>query len=129
MAKKKDKTIWDTNYEDKIEGDEYAKEEGMEDEPEEHEESSEDLKKEMDEGKKEEDVYTEEGREELTEDDEIDPWEEGYVEGVKGKETLKCRNDGKVIIGKPIERIIDHETYWFCSEKCAENFKKNRSAA
>jgi len=125
MPKKKGKTIFDVNYKENEE--EFAPEEGLEDEPEEHQESPEEFKREMEEGLREEDVYTEEGREELEESDEIDPWEEGYIEGVKGKETLTCRRCKKIIIGEPIEREIDHEIYWFCSEKCATEFKKTKS--
>lgn len=40
-----------------------------------------DRKIQFDIGTKEADVYTEEGREELEDSDEIDPWEEGFSEG------------------------------------------------
>ncbi len=55
------------------------------DEPEEHEESSEKFKEEMTSGEEDEDVYTEEGREELEEDDEISPSEEGFMRGAEGR--------------------------------------------
>lgn len=126
MSKKKGKTIFDVKYKEGEE--EYAPETGFEDEPEEHAERPEEFKIEMDEGMREEDVYTEEGREDLTESDEIELWEEGYVEGVKGKKTLICRNCKRVIVGAPIEKEIEHKIYWFCSDRCAENFKKRESA-
>ena len=126
MPKKKGKTIFDVKY--KEEDEEYAPEEGLEDEPEEHAEKPEEFRREMEEGIREEDVYTEEGRDELTESDEIESWEEGYVEGAKGKETLTCRNCKKVIVESPIEREIEHEIHWFCSDRCAEIFKKRKSA-
>ncbi len=126
MPKKKGKTIFDVKY--KEDEEEYALEEGLEDEPEEHPERPEEFSLEMEEGIREEDVYTEEGREYLTESDEIESWEEGYVEGAKGKETLTCRNCKRVIVGSPIEKEIEHEIYWFCSDKCAENFRKKKSA-
>ena len=54
-------------------------------EPEEHEESSDELKQEMEGDKKVADVYSEEGREELIESDEISEAEEGFSEGAEGK--------------------------------------------
>ncbi len=53
-------------------------------EPDENKESSEDLKEEMDLGDADEDVYSEEGREELEEDDEISPGEQGFMQGAEG---------------------------------------------
>ncbi len=62
-----------------------SKKDSFEDEPEEHEESSDELEEEMEIGEKEEDVYSEEGREKLVEDDEIDSWEAGFAEGADGQ--------------------------------------------
>ncbi len=53
--------------------------------PEEHKETSEQLSEEMDLGEVDEDVYTEEGREKETEDDEISAEEEGFMAGAEGK--------------------------------------------
>ena len=44
--------------------------------------TKEDYEDKMKENVVEEDVYTEEGRAELEEDDEIEPWEEGFSKGV-----------------------------------------------
>ena len=73
------------------------------------------------------DVYTDEGLEELEEDDEIAPWEEGFMEGAKGGgQGAKCRRCGKILIDDFIERQIGTSIYRFCSEKCAEQYKKNK---
>ena len=73
-------------------------------------------------GEKEADVYTEEGREELTEDDdEMAPWEEGFAEGATGRgQKAKCAACGKILSqdeNKIVEREYRGETQWFCSEK------------
>ena len=41
------------------------------------------------------DLETEEGREEAAEDDELEPWEEGFIEGASREGQLgKCANCG-----------------------------------
>lgn len=96
----------------------------------EHSESSDDFDKELHEGKKETDVYTEEGREDLVEDDEIEPWEEAFSEGAKeGGDLGGCAHCGKPLKqeeAKVIEREIDEEKYWFCSDKCASKGPKKK---
>lgn len=52
------------------------------DEPEDHEDSFEEHKEEMELGEVNEDVYTEEGLDLMTEDDEISPKEEGFMREV-----------------------------------------------
>jgi len=84
---KKKKSIWGTKYVE--DSDEYARERGIEDEEEEHEGSHEDAKLEIEEGLKEENIYSEEGREEELEEDELEPWEEGYAEGAESKSPLR----------------------------------------
>ncbi|MBD3309703.1 hypothetical protein GF351_00635 [Candidatus Woesearchaeota archaeon] len=86
--------------------------------------TSEQIEQEMEEGEKEEDVYSEEGREKLVEDDEIEPAEEGFMEGAEEKgEMAKCENCGKILDtddkSSIVERELDGEKHWFCSEKCA----------
>ncbi len=75
-------------------------------------------------GDKEADVYTEEGREELTEDEgEISPLEEGFSEGAEGSESAHCENCDKPIGDREenvIEREIKGKLTLFCSEKCAK---------
>lgn len=88
------------------------------------EESPEEKEMDMETGEKDEDVYTEGGREKLSEDDEVDAWEEGFMEGAEGRgELAKCAHCGKVLSQskrKIIEREIDDELYLFCSPECAE---------
>lgn len=78
-------------------------------------------------GEDEEDVYSEEGREALEEDDEIEPWEEGFVEGAHdagqlGKDALT----GEPLLGidKVVEMKIGRKTYRFANKKNAEKFKE-----
>lgn len=74
----------------------------------------------------EKDIYSEEGREDLVEDDEIEPWEQGFMQGAEGGgQGAKCRKCGKPLIDKEIvEKEIDDENYRFCCEECAKKFEK-----
>ena len=80
-------------------------------------------------GEKEEDVSTEEGREKMMEGGEIAPWEEGFLEGaeeVKG-ELGECAHCGKVLNQNQeevVEREINGELVWFCSDTCASKGPK-----
>ena len=77
----------------------------------------------------EEEIYSEKGREKLVEDDEIEPWEEGFMEGadVDGQQA-KCRRCGKELTGTDIiEKEIDGELFWFCSEECLEKYEKGHN--
>lgn len=100
-----------------------AEEQGVE-----KEKTSEEKSQEMDINEEDEDVYTEEGREKLTEDDEISPGEEAFMEGAKETGELgNCATCGKPI-GEARESVIEKEIdgvlYWFCSNKCANKFNK-----
>ena len=67
------------------------------------EETSEEIEEKMKTGKKNEDVYEKEGRELLEEDDEIDLWEEGFMEGAHDGGQL-----GKdALTGEPLMDIED----------------------
>ena len=92
----------------------------------EDEEPSDEKSQHMREGKDETDVYTEEGREELIGEREIEDWEEGFMEGAEGLgKKGHCANCKEMILEKEeIEAEIDGEKYLFCSEKCLEEFKK-----
>jgi hypothetical protein len=93
-------------------------------EGEEHPETPENFTVKMQVGDKEADIYTEEGREELEEDEgEIAPWEEGFAEGAEGTEGGHCAHCHKPL-GDREEGVIEkkqkgEETLFFCSEKCA----------
>jgi len=76
------------------------------------------------------DIYSEGGREEEEEHDEIEPWEEGFVEGAEGQEEKgvkgNCATCGKPLGDREegvVERKINGETLFFCSEKCAAEYE------
>jgi len=87
-----------------------------------------DTRKAMDIGEKEATVYGAVGREKLEEDDEIEEWEEGFMEGAEDDgEQAKCAFCGGVLMrGKTVETKIKGRTIWFDSEKCLEDFKKKK---
>ncbi|MBI2668740.1 hypothetical protein HYX14_02775 [Candidatus Woesearchaeota archaeon] len=67
------------------------------------EETSEEIEQDMKTGKKNEDIYEKEGRELLEEDDEIDTWEEGFMEGAHDGGQL-----GKdALTGEPLLNVED----------------------
>lgn len=79
--------------------------------------------------KKDRDVYDEETRNQLEEDAEITPQEEGFMEGYdEGAKSSNCPKCRTVIVEKEnvVEREIDGEHYMFCSEKCAESFRPGK---
>ena len=108
-----------TIFEGRIEkqGIKPSKEEFLESE--EHEGPHEELELDMHTGERETDVYTEEGREELMEDDAITPQEEGFSEGAEGKGSMaKCSHCGKILGNDKtsiVEREIDGKIELFCS--------------
>jgi len=103
---------------------EAAEEQGIDEE-----ETSEKKKDSMEHGEEDEDIYTDEGREKLEEDDEIDSWEEGFMEGASGAGQL-----GKdALTGEPlmdvedvVEAEIDGKIYRFVSEENAEKFRRKK---
>jgi ribosomal protein L24E len=93
-------------------------------ESEEHPETPDNFTIKLQVGDKETDIYTEEGREELEENEgEIAPWEEGFAAGAEGTEGGHCAHCHKPL-GDREEGVIEkkrkgEETLFFCSEKCA----------
>ena len=91
------------------------------------EETSEEHELAIDHGDEDEDIYTVEGRKKLEENDELEPWEEGVMEGASGLGQL-----GKdALTGKPlmdtdevIEMELDGKSYRFVSTKNAEKFRE-----
>ncbi|MBI4980632.1 hypothetical protein HZC30_03705 [Candidatus Woesearchaeota archaeon] len=88
-----------------------------------------DIEAEMKSGKADEDVYTKEGEELLEEDDEIEPWEEGFMEGAAddgqlGKDALT----GASLINADniFEVEIEGRNYRFISEKNAIEFMNKK---
>ena len=91
--------------------------------------TEEQISDEMDMGEKNEDVYTEEGRENLVEDDEISPEEEGFMEGANASGQL-----GKdALTGEPlmdvedvVEAEIDGRLYRFVNAENAQKFREKK---
>jgi len=77
-------------------------------------------------GEKEEQVYDDEARESLLEDDEIEPWEEGFMEGAEmDGQDAKCKKCGGVVTKEnAVEKRIAGEVCYFCSNKCLEEYEK-----
>lgn len=72
-----------------------------------------------------EDLYSEGGREELMEEDEIDELEEGFMQGYEGGDKMaKCALCDKILASEFVEEEINGEIYRFCSDKHAEIYKK-----
>ncbi len=96
----------------------------------ESEETSDERIEHMKEGKDEIDVYSEEGREELIEEREIEDWEEGFMEGAEGVGKMGHCMNCKGMLKEETEIIaeIDGEKYLFCSEKCLKEFKKKKKS-
>ena len=91
------------------------------------EETSEDHELAMDLGEEDEDIYEPEGRKKLEEDDEIEPWEEGVMEGASGLGQLgKDALTGAAITDadEVIEMELDGKLYRFVSTKNAEKFRQ-----
>ena len=91
--------------------------------------TKEQTEEEMQEGELDKDIYTEEGQELLEADDEIQPWEEGFIEGASGPGQL-----GKdALTGEPlrdveevVEMEIDRKLYRFVSQENAQKFRKKK---
>jgi len=73
-------------------------------------------------------IYSEEGREELREDDDsISNVDEGFMQGYEEEEKMaKCGSCGEILEDKIIEKEFDGEIYRFCSRECVEKFEKAR---
>ena len=86
----------------------------------------EEKKKEMEEGEQDEDVYSEEGREQLMEDREIEDWEEGFMEGAEDRGEENCCVYCGKLLGeeetKIFEREFSGEVKKFCSEDHAQKY-------
>jgi hypothetical protein len=74
-----------------------------------------------------EDIYSGEGREELVDDDEISPTEEGFMEGAHdGGQGAKCRRCGKILDDDFIERKFGDEILRFCSDECVQKYSEKQ---
>ncbi|MBD3318804.1 hypothetical protein GF342_02755 [Candidatus Woesearchaeota archaeon] len=119
MAKKK--SIFDGDYEEEgIEPEEFE----FLDEPEEHTETSDEIEMQMHIGETPVDVYSEEGLDEEMENDEIEPWEEGFMHGeLHGGSMAECYTCGKVLDQESddiFEREVEHVRRVYCSVECRD---------
>ncbi len=88
--------------------------------------TEEEIEQDIRKGEKDEDVYEKEGREELEEDEEISPEEEGFMQGYEeGEKLAECAKCGKILVEDFVEKEMNGEIYRFCSDKCAESFRKH----
>ncbi len=93
-------------------------------------ETTEQIEEDIKVGEKDEDIYTKEGRKVQEDEDEIEPWEEGFMEGASGPGQLgKDALTGKPLMGADNVYEVEHEgkLYRFVSEKNAEEFMKKRN--
>ncbi len=74
-------------------------------------------------------IYNSEALEEAEEADEIDELEEGFMKGYEGDTTEECAKCRQLLVNydDTIEIEYDDKTYRFCSEKCAEKFRKKHN--
>ncbi|PIN74210.1 hypothetical protein COV20_01185 [Candidatus Woesearchaeota archaeon CG10_big_fil_rev_8_21_14_0_10_45_16] len=91
------------------------------------EETSEEKQDAMEHGDEDEDIYSDEGREKLEEDDEIDTWEEGFMEGASqagqlGKDALT--GEPLMDVEDVVEAKINGKTYRFVNEENARKFRQ-----
>lgn len=100
-----------------------AEEQGIE-----AEETAEELEQDMETGGKEADVYSSKGRKVLRDGDEVDDWEDGFMEGAEGGgQQAKCMRCGKDIkLDQCVEKEIDGELKWYCSMKCLTEYEKKK---
>lgn len=92
-------------------------------------ETSEEKSDAMERGDEDEDIYSVEGREKLEEDSEIEPWEEGFMEGASqagqlGKDALT--GEPLMNIEDVVETVINGKTYRFVNEKNARKFREKK---
>ena len=90
-------------------------------------ETADEKKAKMKAGEEDEDIYSEEGREEEVEEDEIEPWEAGFMKGASGTGQL-----GKdALTGKPLMNVenvvqmeIEGKSYCFANRANALKFQE-----
>ena len=72
-------------------------------------------------------IYSEKGREDQIEEDEITDLDEGFMKGYEeGEKMAKCPICGEALGDDFIEKEIDGEIYRFCSDEHAEEFIRKR---
>ncbi len=90
--------------------------------------TKEEKERKMEVGDLEADVYSEEGREELIdEEDEITDIDEGFMKGYEeGERVAECSNCKKALGKEIVVEEFDDETFRFCSDDCAMEFAQKR---
>ncbi len=72
-------------------------------------------------------LYNEKSREELSDADELDPEEAGFMKGYdEDSNPAECANCEKVLEEHFVEKQISEETYRFCSDECADKFERQK---
>ena len=93
------------------------------------EKTKDEIRKDMEEGMDDEEVYDETGRHQLIDDDEMENWEEGFMEGAEGRGGMtSCARCGKLLgqgKTKVFERKINGKKLYFCSEEHAEKGQRD----
>ncbi len=85
-------------------------------------------KEEIESGEVEADVLTEEGREDLVENDEMESWEAGFAQGASEEGQLaKDALTGEPIMDECVEREINGKLYRFVNEENAKKFAERQS--
>jgi len=78
----------------------------------------------IDEGLEDKGAYEEQARHKSVEDDEMEPWEEGFMEGAEGRGQLtSCARCGKLLDEekeKIFEKRVNGKKMLFCSREHAE---------
>ena len=89
----------------------------------EHQGTPEQEEQKMHQGEKEVNVYSEQGREELVEEDGMNTAEEGFSQGAEdGGDLGTCATCDKVLGDRDaniVEKEINNEKVFFCSDECA----------
>ena len=88
------------------------------------ERTKDEIREDIDESVDDKEVYNEEARHKLVEEDEIEPFEEAYMEGAEGRgQRTSCARCGKLLGQKNdevFERKINGKRLYFCSADHAE---------
>lgn len=73
-----------------------------------------------------EDVYSEEARDELVQEDEINAEEEAFMRGYENdKKDNVCEECGSAIHEKPVIKVIEDKKHTFCSKECAQDYAES----
>ena len=72
-------------------------------------------------------VYSNQAREELTDSDEINELEEGFMKGYEEETSAaECADCHRILTDEVVEEEFDGEVHRFCSEDCATKFEEKR---